>query len=603
MQNNAPVPTDPQGGQPQDAKTAKQKKREEAEKLKKIQQEKRRQVELGMQLSTFSRTQATSVMDTATMLKLAANTLKSMLQADHVAISYFEEHPEIRNGILCIGKAESTLPKLPPPPAPKKKEEDNKPKVQRMIIGEDIIEVVVKDKEAEAEAAAKKKKKQEEKDKEPEKPKPIFPVAPKEPLKPGTLPRLENIIWDMPLMYKMKDIKQPAMIPDPSKFPDPEVNKFAGIYGIKSVLFLPIINIVSENEEDVVGVVAAISVNEPKVFTQTEIGYAQKLVQALSKSVSNAPPDLPVNVKKVITSISKNEDSDRLVNYYSNMLDDILDLIVFELGEDCPPKIVKLIEDGHRMAEESKLRKIWFQINELVRAEGEIGAIVKRTIGELYTQIVEFSKAKGTQVPIGFKGLSTYVRKNLSYGDIDNLDIDEEVIDHLEEQIDDALRGNAFFTDKEKAVLINDVEQSNMLMNYVSAPAVLDFRNNIKAAMEEVTDYPEDTDKDALLTELTYHGMSEISRSVCQDLVEKALFEIPEFLEQAQEKQSEQSEILVSHFHTKIMSNLIAGLKGKKSIWINHISSEIKERAKEAAKKRAVMVGRLKTEVQEEEDY
>lgn len=598
MQNNAPVPNDPQGGAPVDPKLAKQKKKEEAERLKKQQQEKRRQVELNMQLGTFSRTLSTSVMDTGTMMKMACNTLKSMLQCDHVAISVFEEHPEIRQSVLCLGKAESNLPKLPPPPQPKKKDDEDKPKIKRMMVGDEVIEIVEK-------PVA--KKKEDEKDKEPEKPKPMFPVPPKEPFKPGTLPRLEYIIWDFPLMYKMKEIKQPAMIPDPSKFPDPELVKFSGIYLIKSVLFVPLMQGNGSEDDEVTGVLAAINVNEPKVFTQTEINFAQKVIQALIKAVVNAPPDLPVNVKKVITSISKDEASDRLTEFYSSLLDDIFDLIVYEMQEDCPPKIIQMIEEYQKPShDESKLRKIWFQINELVRADGQLGNIAKRAIHDHFEQVSEFTKAKNGNMPKGLKNLNAYVRKNLKYNDIKGLFDDEAMeglVDGLEEQVDNALRGNALFTDKEKATLINDVEQANMLLNYVSAPASLDFRNHIKSAMEEVTDCPEEIDKEALLTEMTYHGISEISKSVCQDIVERALFEIPQYLEQPQEKQAEQSEALVSHFHVKIMSNLITGLKGKKSVWINHISHEIKERAKEAAKKRAVLVGRLKSDIQEEEDY
>ncbi len=600
MQNNAPISNDPQGGAPQDPKLLKQKKKEEAERAKKLQQEKRRQVELNMQLGTYSRAISTSVMDTSTMMKLACNTIKSMLQCDHVALSMFEDHPEIRQTTLCLGKSESNLPKLPPPPQPKKKG-DNKPKIKRTMIGDEVIEIIEKEPE-------KLKRNEEEKDKEPEKPKPMFPVAPKEPFKPGTLPRLEYIIWDIPLMYKMKEIKQPAMIPDPSKFPDPELVKFAGIYLIKSVLFVPFNgNSGGENSEDVVvGVLAAMNVNEPKVFTQTEISFAQKVMQTLSKALNDAPPDLPINVKKVINSISKDEASDRLIDFYSSMLDDIYDLIVYEMGEECPPNIFKVIEESHKIEHDSKLRKIWFQIHELVRAEGALGNIAKRAIHENFEQVSEFIKSKSGIMPKGFKNLNTYVRKNIRYEDIRNLfdsEEMEEVIDVLDEQIYGALRGNALFTDKDKAVLINDVEQANMLLNYISAPSSVDFRNHIKAAMEEVTDYPDEVDKDALLTELTYYGISEISKSVCQDLVEKALFEIPQYLEQSQERQAEQSEALVSHFHVKIMSNLVTTLKGKKSVWVNHVSHEIKERAKEAAKKRAVMVGRLRAEVQEEEDY
>lgn len=598
MQNNAPVPTDPQGGAPVDPKLAKQKKKEEAELIKKQQLEKRRQVELNMQLGTFSRTLSTSVMDTSTMMKLACNTLKSMLQCDHVALALFETHPEIRQDVLCLGRAESNLPKLPPPPQPKKKDDDDKPKIKRMMVGDEVIEIVEKPAP---------KKKEDLKDKEPEKPKPTFPVAPKDPIKPGTLPRLEYIIWDFPLMYKMREIKQPAMIPDPSKFPDPELVKFAGIYQIKSVLFVPLMIGNGSDDDEVKGVLSAINVNEPRIFSQTEIGFAQKVIQALMKAIVHAPPDLPINVKKVITSISKDESSDRLIEYYSTLLDDIFDLIVYEMQEETPPKILELIQEFERPnAEDSKLRKIWIQIHELVRAQGKLGNIAKRAIHDNFEQVSEFIKAKNGIMPKGFKNLNTYIRKNLDYDDIGNLFEDEamqELIDNLEDQIHNALRGNALFTDKEKAVLINDVEQANMLLNYISAPSSIDFRNHIRGAMEEELDCPEEVDKDALLTELAYHGISEISKSVCQDLVERALFELPQYLEQPQEKQAEQSEILVNHFHVKIMANLITSLKGKKSVWVNHVSHEIKERAKEAAKKRAVLVGRLRSDIEEEEEF
>lgn len=588
MQNNAPVPAGqpaPQPGQPQpgapvDPKLAKQKKKEEAERLKKEQQEKRRQLELTVQLNSFAKSLSSSVMDIPTMYKYASNTLKTMLAVDHVAIASFEEYPEIRSGILCVGKAESTLPPPPKPPAPPK---DQKPKDKKEEVAKKKVDA----------------------DKEPEKPKPVFPVAPKEPPKLGTLPHLENLIWDMPLLYKIREIKQPAMIPDASKFPDPEVNKFAAIFLIKSILFVPIIvHSMNEGEqEQVVGVIAAIMVKEPKILNQIEIGSAQKLAQSLSKSVSTAPPDLPVNIKKVITAISKNESSEKLLEYYSSLLDDIFDLIIYEVPkENIPEKFAKLMEEKDRIGEDSKLKKVWFQINELIKDPGPIGSIAKRAIQESFVQAQEFTEAKNGNMPVGLKGLNNYMRKNVKFLEIKDIGLDETVISGLEEQIDNALRGNALFTDKAKAVLINDVEQSNMLLNYVSAPATLDFREHIKAAMEEAADTPEEVDKDALLNDLCYYGLAEISKSVCQDLVEKVLFELPEYLEQPQEKQTEQSEGLVTHFHRKIMSNLVTGLKGKKSLWINHVSSEIKERAKEAAKKRAVMVGRIKGDEQEEEE-
>jgi flagellar motor protein MotB len=584
MQSNAPVPAGqpgppgqpPQGGAPQDAKSAKQKKKEEAEKLKKQQQEKRKQLELSVQVNSFTKALSNSVMDIPSMFRFASNTLKTMLMVDHVAIASFEEWPQVRAGILCVGKAESILPKVAKPAAPAAP----KPKEKKEEV-----------------------KKKEDEDKEPDKPVPTFPVAPKEPLKPGTLPHLENIIWDMPLLYKIRDVKQPAMIPDAAKFPDPEVNKFAAVYGIKSILFIPLMNTKEDGTEEVTGVCACISVNEPKVLSQMEVTFAQKTVQGLGKSIETAPPDLPANIKKVITAISKDEASDKLMDYYSSMLDDIFDLLIYEIGvEKMPEKFMKLMEEKAKIEEDSKLKKIWFQINELVKADGEFGSIARRAIQEAYAQADEFTRSKKANMPIGFKGLNNFMKKNIKYNELANLGLEQEVILGLEDQIDNALRGKALFTDKEKASLINDVEQSNMLMNYISAPASLDFRNHIKAAIEEA-DCPEEVEKELLLTDMCYYGIAEISKSVCQDLVEKVLFEIPEYLEQPQDKQAEQTEALVSHLHRKIMANLVTGLKGKKSVWINFISAEIKQKAKDAAKKRAVLVGRIKNEEQEEEDY
>ncbi|GIW21241.1 MAG: hypothetical protein KatS3mg068_0248 [Candidatus Sericytochromatia bacterium] len=585
MQNNDPLPTGQQGqvpGQPEDPKLAKQRKKEEAERLKKQQQEKRRQLELTVQLNTFSKSIASSVMDIPTMLKFSANTLKTMFNMDHVAIAMFEEHPEIRSGLLCVCKGESNLPKPPKPPA--QPPNPNAPKDK-----------------AEAE-----KKKKEDEDKDIPKPKPIFPVPPKEPPKPGTLPHLENLIWDIPLLYKMKEMKQPAVIPDASKFPDPELNKFAGMFLIKSIIFVPIILPPKEEgaEEIVEGIIALMNVNENKVLPQMELTFVQKLSQVLAKSILIAPPDLPTPIKKVITSISKDEKSDKLIDYYSDIFDDIFDMIVYEIGIDkLPEKFVKLLEEKDKIGSESMLKKIWFQINELVRSEDEqVTGIARKAIEEQYTQADEFTKYKKTSIPTGFKGLRNYVKKNLKYPELKEVKLPEGTLEGIEESIDNALRGKALFTDKAKATLVNDIEQSNMLVNYISAPSVLDFRKHIKSAIEEAGDCPEEVDKKAVLTDLTYYGMAEISKSVCQDLVEKVLFEIPEYLEQPPEKQTELSENLVTHFHRKIMSNLITGIKGKKSVWINYISEDIKQKAKEAAKKRAVLVGRIKGE-QEEEEY
>ena len=616
MQNNAPIPAGQPGGAPDDPKLAKQRKKEEAERQKKIQQEKKRQQELTLLISNFNKTVATSVMDIPTMYKYCSNTLKSMVQFDHVAVGIFEDHPEIRPGIMCVCRGESNLPKLANAQdnkqkaldaLKKKKEMEDRYEIKRVMIGDEIVETKVEKKRDKVEDEKKKIEEEAKKEEaaEIERNRPYFPVPPKEPIKPGTLPRLERAIWDIPILFKMREIKQPAMIPDCSKFPDPEVAKFAAIFGIKSILFLPFVytpKVAESQEENVIGIVAAMTVTEFKGLTQTEISFSQKLIQALSKAVAEAPPDLPPNVKKVMTAISKDEASDKLTLYYSELLDDVYDLILYELGlEQCTDKFIHLLQEKEAIGEESMLKKVWFQINELIKTEGPIGSIGRRAIQEAFIQADEFTKAKDGNLPAGIKGLHSYMRKHVKYDELKDIGIPDEVIDGIEDQLDKALRGQALFTEKKSAVLINDIEQSNMMLNYIAAPGSLDFRNHIKAAIEENPDTPEEIDKEALLTDMTYYGIAEISRAVCQDLVEKALFEIPEYLEQPQEKQTEQCDSLVTHFHRKVMANLVTALKGKKSLWVNFISSEIKEKAKEAAKKRAVLVGRMSSQEEEEE--
>lgn len=603
MQNNAPVPAG-QPQQPEDPKIAKQRKREEAERQKKIQQEKKKQQELNLLVSNFGKTITTSVMDVPTMYKYACNTLKSMLQVDHVAVAMFGEDPEIRPGQLCIFKAESNLPKPPKTQEDriaeqKKKIKEPEYEIKRTIIGDEIIETKVKIERKVVDVV-------ETAEPEPPRIKPMFPVPPKQALKPGTLPRLENIIMDVPLVYKMREIKQPAMIHDTSKFPDAELNKFSGIFLIKSILILPFMHFSTDGEtssQDVDGVFTILTVNENKALSQLEISYAQKLVNSLSKYVTTAPPDLPTNVNKAIKAISKDDNSDRLIEYYSSLFDDIFDLIVYEVGVDhCPPNLIKLIEERDKLEDESKLKKIWFQLNELIKSSGDIGSIARRAIQELMVQADDFVHAKKGVMPSGFRGIFSYTKKNIKYVELEHIKLPEEVYESIESQLDNALRGKALFTDNAKATLINDVEQSNMLVNYIAAPASLDFRSHIKSALEEYDDFPEEIDKELVLTDMTYHGMAEVSKVVCNDLVEKTLLEIPEYLEQTPEEQAEQTEALVTHYHRKIMSNLITSLKGKKNVWVNLIIDETKEKAKEAAKKRAVLVGRMQTDYEEEEE-
>lgn len=601
MQNNAPVPVG-QPQQPEDPKLAKQRKREEAERQKKLQQEKKRQQELNLLVSNFGKSITNSVMDVPTMYKYACTSLKTMLQVDHVAVAMFTEEPEIRPGEVCVFKAESALPKIATKTneekakEAKKKIEEPEFIIKRTLIGDEVIETKVK-------VERKPQEKSIEIEPEPPRIKPMFPVPPRQPIKPGTLPRLENIIIDAPLVFKMREIKQPAMIHDISKFPDPELAKFAEIFLIKSMLIIPFMSYKVDGKEEVSGVFVVITVNENKALSQLEISTAQKLVNSLSKYVTTAPPDLPVNVNKAIKAISKDENSDKLLDFYSSTFDDIFDLIVFELGWDnCSDNFKRLYDERDKLEDESKLKKIWFQIDELIKSPGDFGSIARRAIQELYIQADDFVVAKSGIIPSGFRSIFLYTKKNLKYSELDAIKLPDETYESLETQIDNALRGKAIFTEKTKATLINDVEQSNMLINYIAAPASVDFRNHIKAAVEEYDDFPDELDKEANLTDMTYYGMAEISRAICADLVEKVLLEIPKYLEQTPEEQAEQNEALTTHYHRKVMSNLITSLKGKKNVWVNYIIDSMKEQAKEAAKKRAVVIGRMQSDYSEEED-
>jgi hypothetical protein len=167
----------------------------------------------------------------------------------------------------------------------------------------------------------------------------------------------------------------------------------------------------------------------------------------------------------------------------------------------------------------------------------------------------------------------------------------DEMLDAIDKEISKAVRGMLLFSEEKRATLINDIEQSEMLINFVAVTAANDFKQHIKSNLPEMH---EDIDQTALLAELAHQGMREISHVVAQNLAEKYLYEIEEFLEQSEEWQKDKIEKIEKYIHYRIMANLVPTLRAEEpTLWSHLIQDKIKKRAQKAAKQRAVLVGRM----------
>lgn len=593
----------PQGAVPpgQGQPMSKEQKRAEAEKQKRLQQEKLRASELMHQIGAFTKTLSTAVIDTPMMYKLGCNTYKTMMRADHCIAGIFKEFPE--TGIICVVNAEAIgvkeikkpapppLPKGQPPPPPPPEPDLTKP--------------------------------------------PPKPLLPQNPPKPGTILPTIDFWLEIPVIMKMRELKQPVMIPDASKFSEPELAKFATAFGIKSLLAVPV-----TIKNSVHGVIIVYTINAFQAFAPVEITHLQKGVSILAKSVETAPPNLPDEMKKkVITKITKAEDSKKVIAYYTSMLDDVFDFIIGEMeeieaktaeleestpsteeakqeeqgvinSEETPKPVEKKITDSEllklfmedRKKEESLMRKVWFQLAKFLEFDGDKALLSKIALEENFAQAEEDATEKDIYPPPGFKLLIKYLNSTKKTIGLEQYAIPAETITSINEEIDKAVRGQLIHkSDDPKATLINDVEQSDMLANFVSIPAAMDFRQHVKAAAEE-TDIPEEIDILVLLDDLCYAGMKEIVKSVGQAIAEKNLFELPNFLEQPEAVQLTQTESLTTHIQRRVMANLVGVLKGKSTDWTKGIVDKLKQKSKEAAKKRAVLVGKITVEQEEEEE-
>lgn len=623
-QQNPPPGAAPPGQQQQ--KLTKEQKKALAEQQKRIQQEKMRALELNKLVANLSKELASSVIDTPMMYKLGANRLKLMLKADHCSVALFEEYPNL--GKICIIRQQSNIP---PNKEKIRAEEEAKKKAKAAIAAAKAARQPPPPAAVALLESLKNKGKKSDDDKK--EPVPVPP--PKEPPKPGIIPDLDGVfIHTLQVVEQIRTSNKPIMIPDVSKFPDKAVQQFATWYGIKSLLFLPVMV-----HGEVVGIITIYALNNPQAFSQNELIHSQKAVEALTKSVETAPPVLPDNLKdNVISKINKDDNSHNIIEYYSRFLDDVFEFMIGELKGEEAQELVELQEEQSKT--DNPLRKVWYQLGKMVgfTEQPDMAYLCHIGIKELVSQAVEYAKSKKGSPPTGIEELSKIMTEKLKLPEIlsdpnapperaeaeedspsgkyqmvggellvsetiDDEDFDEEeILEEVDKEIHDAVRGFLLFSDEKRVTLINDVEQSEMLNNFVAVTAAADFRQHIRASMENIPDIPEEVDTDISLAQLSHMGMREISFVVAQNMAEKYLYEIEGFLEMPEEKQKEQMDNLQKYIHLKIMANLTPTLRGKLSVWQKLMEEKVKKKAERAAKQRAVLVGRMVNIEEDEED-
>lgn len=614
MQNpNLPPGAQPvaAGGQPP-PKLTREQKRALAEQKKRIEQEKMRAMELSKLVSNLHSELEHSVIDPPMMYKLAANRLKLMLKADHIAVAMFEAHPQM--GDICIVRQQSNLP---PKPVVEKQEEV---KVKRVMVNGEVMEI------------------REKIEKEDDQPKLLYHKPfPKDTPKGGQLPDLEEVLLHAqppapqapltppPALFdsieQARTSRQPLMAPDVSKFSDPALVAFAAGYGIKSVLLVPIVV-----HEQVDAVMLLFTVNNPQGYAPVELHHMQKAIEILARSIETAPPVLPEKIKeRVIGPMTKGDNVPKQIEYYSDFFDNVFAFMIGELEEEEALDIKMLQAEQEKTP--NRLRKVWYQIGKALEFKDRPRFAYLFNIGmnEMVDQAMEYADSKKLNKPRGlkpFQELMNKIVKKPNMRDIfkDDAEADgnkkerqyimvgtevmavstdegqlnemgEELMAEVDKEVTKAVRGSLLFSEQKRATLINDIEQSEMLVNFISVTAALDFKQHIRASLPDMHD---DIDQHSLLAELCHHGMREISKVVAQNIAEKHLYELEDFLEQSEEWQKDKLEKLEQYIHYRIMANLVETLRANEpTLWAGLIQDRIRKRSQKAAKQRAVLVGRM----------
>lgn len=599
MQN----PNLPPGAQPVQAqppqKLTREQKRVLAEQKKRMEQERMRGMELQKLVGNLQSELEHSVIDPPMMYKLACNRFKLMLKGEHVVAAMFEHYDEL--GEICVVRQQSNLP-----PKPLEKKEEEKPVIKRIMVGGEIIETVEKV----------------EKKEEDEGPKiPVNKQPPKEVPKAGHLPDLEGVfLHPLPIIEQIRASRQPLLIPDATKYSDAAVAAFATSWGIKSMLFLP-----SVVREKVDTILVVMTTTNPQGYSPNEMQYVTKSMEILDRSIETAPPVLPEKLKeRVIIPMTTGDNVAKQIEYYSDYFDDIFNFMIGELEADESEELIEL--QATLSNAPNRLRKVWYQLGKFLefKEDAHLSYLFNVGMNELAKQALEYAESKDLKKPRGLVPFQEFMDRRIKKPEIKELLVEEsakqaddkpkmimvggevmsveseaaeteqffeEYVEEIDKEISKAVRGLLLFSESKRATLINDIEQSEMLVNFVAVTAAQDFKQHIRSALPELHD---DIDPTHLVAELAHQGMREISMTVAQNMAEKYLYEIESFLEKPEEWQREKIETLKMYIHYRIMANLVPTLRAEHlTLWGNLMADKLKKRAAKAAKQRAVMVGRL----------
>lgn len=532
--NQPPVPPQGMPPQPKAKKGLRQQlaeRRAEAEKAERARQERLKELELSHILGGFNRRLKEEILDQPMIHKLACNVLKELLKVDHVALSMRGE------------------------PAAKEGDEDgsapaNEPQPFKVVAESDLPKV-----------------------KAPEAGQPPDPKA-------APIP-VSRMAWEWPptsaLMQQMLAANQGVMLPDVNQFPDDTLKAAVTKFSLKSIYFLPVVV-----GGQIIAFLEVQATQSPKLMIPVEVTFAQKLCANLARAIENAPPILPDELKGVVKKLQKANNPNN-VDLFNKTFDLVFTLIMGELEDEEHEDLIKVME-----RDEQPPLQLWLRLALMTQLTDERASICRLAFQELYQQHREHCQTLEIKVVPGYRDLIKYMGKFPLPIAKDLLP--EEPMTKLDEDIDQAVRGQLFHEKRDNGLLINDIEQTQMMVNFVSIPAAFDLRQQIKSHLVNLAD---EVDPTLLLDRLCQASMREIAKSTAREMAEKVLYEQEGFLEQSSDDQLEKIEALAKYLHYRLMGNLIPVLRGQASDWSKKILKDLKERSKEAAKQRAVLVGKL----------
>lgn len=503
----------------------KAKKKQQQEQAERERQAKLKELELGHIINTFNRRLREEITDLPTIYRLSMNALKELVKADHASLALIDDDkPE-----QYLVKVESDLPK-----APQGKQLD--PALANIKTALNLE------------------------------------INPAE----GTL---------LPSVIKSR---QPVVVPDVSKFPDENIQKWAAAHNMKSLFLAPLVV-----NDAVTGIVSIYTVNNFRAFLPVEVVYCQKLVSALAKAIENAPPTLPEELKSIIKKLAKAPPSSGHVDNFNRMYRHAFQVLLAEQEEPVEALEQVLNRDG------DPLLVLWYQLAAMSSLEGELASYMRTMVEEQYRQTLTYvrkHREEGMKLPPGFKDMVKFVEKFPVFK-LETL-LPEEPLEELIEKVEEAVEAGHLIS---QGALIADIEQGEMLPDFLSIPATLDLRREIKAQIE-LADTPAGMDSDKLLDLLSHRAMSEIAKVASRELAEETLFQISAFMELDPDQQETKIDQLATALYRRFMGNLMGAIFGEPNAWGREVVQALKDKGQEATKQRKILIGKLARQEEEEEE-